>query len=126
MRSVATIAGLVVALGGGYFVYQTQMTQRDLVDPSPQQQIDVVDIRSHLLAIGHAEQQYLVTHGTYATLEQIQQEGLSTLGAERRGYVFRVAVDGSRRFTVTATPSDANNADWPTLVIDETMQISER
>ncbi len=120
------MVGLVVALGGAFVVYQTQMTQSNLSEAPPQQEIDVVDIRSHLLAIGQAERQYLVTHGTYATLEQLQQEGPSTLGTERRGYVFRVAVDANRAFTVTATPSDANQVDRPTIAITETMQITER
>ena len=42
----------------------------------PQQQIDVVGIRSELLALGQAEGHYLVAHSTYATLEQLQQDGL--------------------------------------------------
>lgn len=120
------IVGLVVALGGGYVVYQTYMTQRNLVQTPPLQQIDVVGIRNDLLAIGQAERQYLATHATYATLEQLQQEGLLTFGAERRGYIFKVAVDGSRGFTGMATPSDANKIGWPTLAINETMQITDR
>ena len=51
----------------------------------PQQQIDVVGIRSELLAIGKAEGTYLVAHSMYATLEQLQQDGLLTGGADRRG-----------------------------------------
>jgi hypothetical protein len=76
--------------------------------------------------IGQAERQYLVTHATYATLEQLQQENLLTGGADRRGYIFSVAIDGSRGFTITATPSDSDRAGWPTLAIDQTMQITER
>lgn len=126
MRSVATILGLVIALGGGYWLYQTYMTQGNLAQAPPQQQIDFVGIRSDLLAVGQAERQYLVTHGTYATLDQIRGESLATVSTEQRGYTFSVAVDGSRGFTITATPSDANKAGWPTFAIDETMQITER
>ena len=92
----------------------------------PQQQIDVVGIRAELLAIGKAEGNYLVTHSTYATLEQLQQDSLLTGGADRRGYVFSVAVNGSEGFTVTATPSDADKKGWPTLAMDQTMQVTER
>jgi len=126
MRSAATILGLVVTLGGSYFVYSTYMTRSNLAQAPPQQQIDVVGIRSELLVIGQAERQYLVTHATYATLEQLQQENLLTGGADRRGYIFSVAVDASRGFTITATPSDPDRAGWPTLAIDQTMQITER
>ena len=126
MRSVATILGLVVALGGSYFVYQTYMTQGNLAQAPPQQQIDVVGIRSDLLAIGQAERQYLVTHSMYGTFDQLRDERLLTVSPEQRGYVFTVAVDGSRGFTVKATPSDANKVGWPTLAINETMQITDR
>jgi hypothetical protein len=89
----------------------------------PQQQIDVVGIRSELLAIGKAEGSYLVAHSTYATLDQLQQDGLLTGGADRRGYVFDVAVNGSEGFTVTATPTDAGKKGWPTMAMDQTMQV---
>jgi hypothetical protein len=95
--------------------------------PAPaQQQVDVVGIRAELLAIGKAEGNYLVTHSTYATLEQLQQDSLLTGGADRRGYVFGVAVNGSEGFTVTATPSDTDKKGWPTLAMDQTMQVTER
>jgi hypothetical protein len=92
----------------------------------PQQQIDVVGIRSELLVIGQAEGRYLVDHSTYATLEQLQQDSLLTSDANRRGYGFTVTVDGSQGFTVTATPSDQDRKGWPTLAIDQTMQVTER
>jgi hypothetical protein len=92
----------------------------------PQQQIDVVGIRSELLAIGQAEGHYLVAHSMYATIDQLQQDGLLTGGANRRGYIFNVAVNGSEGFIATATPSDTNKQGWPTLVVDQTMQVTER
>jgi hypothetical protein len=92
----------------------------------PQQQIDVVGIRSELLAIGQAEGHYLIAHSTYATLEQLQQDSLLTGGADRRGYTFNVAVNGAQGFTLTATPSDPDKKGWPTLAMDQTMQVTER
>jgi hypothetical protein len=92
----------------------------------PQQQIDVVGIRSELLVIGQAEGHYLAEHSTYATLEQLQEDSLLSDAADRRGYRFSVAVDGSQGFSVTATPSDAGKKGWPTLAIDQTMQVTER
>lgn len=93
---MATIVGLVVVLGGGYFVYQTYMARTNLEPASAQEQIDVIGIRSDLLAIGQAERQYVVMHETYGTIEQLQRESLLNFGAERRGYLLSVAVDGSR------------------------------
>ena len=89
----------------------------------PQQQIDVVGIKSELLAIGQAERQYFVTHSAYGTLDDLEQDKLLTGGANRRGYVFAAQVDGSQSFTVTATPQDPDKQNWPTLSIDQTMQV---
>jgi hypothetical protein len=113
IRSVATILGLVVILGCRQAA-------------PPQQQIDVVGIKSELLAIGQAEGRYLVEHSTYGTIEQLQQDSLLTSAADRRGYTFSVAINGSQGFVVTATPSDADKKGWPTLAIDQTMQVTEQ
>jgi hypothetical protein len=94
--------------------------------PPPQQQIDTVGIRSELLAIAQAEGQYLVAHSTYGTLDELRQDHLLTGSADRRGYAFVVAVDGSQAFTVTATPADPDKKGWPTLVMDQTRQIAEQ
>src|SRR5215831_7408548 len=94
--------------------------------PPPQQQVDVVGIRSELLAIGQAERQYLVAHSSYGTLDDLQQEHLLTGGANRRGYEFSAQIDGGQGFTVTAVPSDPDKQHWPTLVIDQTMQVTQR
>jgi hypothetical protein len=92
----------------------------------PQQQIDVVDIKANLLSIGQAERVYLTAHGSYGTIEQLQQDGPASLGVENRGYVFSATTNGAQSFIVTATPTDPNKAGWPTLVITEAMQVSER
>ncbi|HUK32511.1 MAG TPA: hypothetical protein VLV86_01295 [Vicinamibacterales bacterium] len=92
----------------------------------PQQQIDVVSIRSELLMIGQAERQYLVAHSTYGTLDELQQDHLLTGGANRRGYVFDVQVDGGQGFGITAAPTDPDKQQWPTLAMDQTMNISQR
>jgi hypothetical protein len=92
----------------------------------PQQQIDVAGIRAELLAIGQAEGHYLVSHSRYATLEELQQDTLLAGGADRRGYRFTAAVDGSQGYTITAIPTDPEKQAWPTLVMNQTMQILER
>jgi hypothetical protein len=94
--------------------------------PPPQQTIDTVGIKAELLTIGKAEGQYLVAHSAYGTLDQLQQDSLLTGGADRRGYAVRIEVNGSQGYTVTATPSDPEKKNWPTLVMDQTSQIVER
>lgn len=123
---VFAIGGLVIALAVGYFVYTRTLTTSGGTQAPPQQQIDVVDIRANLLTIGQAERIYLAAHSTYGTLEQLNQDGPPAIPSENRGYVFSAVVDGARSFKVTATPTDPNKAGWPTLVIDETMTVTQK
>ena len=125
MRTFGLVAGLVLALGAGYFVVQRSASSGPGQAP-PQEQIDVVAIRQQLLALGQAQRQYLATHGTYATLEQLRRDNLVPGGIEQRGYALTAVAIGSDRFTITATPTDANKAGWPTLEISESMQVTER
>jgi hypothetical protein len=123
---MASLVGLLVALGGGYFVYHTYFTRAGFDRTPPQEQIDVVGIRSQLLVIGQAEKQYVVAHSAYGTLEQLQEDGPPSIGTPQRGYIFAVSPNGSQSFTATATPEDASKAGWPTLVLDASMQVSQR
>ena len=123
---VFAIGGLTIALGVGYFVYARNLTSAGGTQVPPLQQIDVVDIRANLLTIGQAQRTHLAAHGTYGTLEQLNQDGPPAIPTENRGYVFNAVVDGSRSFKVIATPGDPNKASWPTLAIDETMTVTQR
>ena len=126
MRSGATIAGLLIALGVGYFVYTRSLTSAGVTQAPPQQTIDVTDIRSNLLTIGQAERVYVNVHGAYGTIEQLNQDGPPMLPTENRGYVFSATPNGAASFQVTATPADPNKPGWPTLVITETMTVTQR
>ena len=128
MRGIAGIAGLLIVLGAGYFVYHSYLTRPDQAGATehPQEQIDVIDIKTNLLTIGQAERTYLNAHGSYGTIEQLQQDGPATIGTDNRGYAFSAAPNGATSFTVTATPTDPHKAGWPTLVITEAMQVTER
>ena len=126
MRSIGLI-GAVIALGTGYFVYNAQLTRSgSAVTASPKEQIDVMSIRTALLEIGQAERQYVNAHGAYGTLDQLRADGPPELGTDRRGYVFVVEPIGAQSFKAIGKPSDPGNSDWPTLTIDETMQVTSR
>ena len=122
---VLALVGVLAVLAVGYFVVQ-QSVSSVADQASPQEQIDVVSIRQQLLTIGQAQQQYLATHGEYATIEQLAEDDLLPGGAEVRGYVFSAVPAGTRGFIVTATPIDAEKSDWPVLEIDESMQVVEQ
>lgn len=118
------ILGVVIVLCAGFYFYQRSID--DVSDEgSPQERIDTTAIRQRLLTIGQTERQYQATNGTYATLEQLAGENLLPGGTEQRGYTFTASVTGTG-FTITATPTAKDKADWPTLEITESMQVTER
>ncbi len=123
MRGALSFLALIFALGIVYFLYTSQ-TNRRYGGTAPKQQIDVTGVRFDLLSLGQAERLYLVSNGTYATLDELRQAGNESAVASKRGYIFSVEVDDGLHFRITASPSNPSNAEWPTLFIDETMQVS--
>jgi hypothetical protein len=127
MKTAGGVLGLLVVLAVGWFVVRSQFMQGPAGGAPPKQAIDVVGVKSDLLAIAQAERMYLASHGSYATLDQLQQEGvLSFSGTNRRGYNHVAEVDGGQHFKITAMPSDPSKQGWPTLTIDETMQVTQQ
>jgi hypothetical protein len=119
------IVGVIIALGVGFYLFNRSAN----IGPggaAPQERIDTIAIRQRLLAIGQTERQYLATHDSYATLEQLSQDDLLPGGAEQRGYTFTAVATGKEHFTITATPTDPNKTGWPTLEITERMEVNER
>ncbi len=124
MRAIGGVLGLVLVIAVVYFVYTSQFAGNKAEAP-PKQQIDVAAVRSDLLSLAQAERRYLAANGTIATLEQLQQEGaVQFQGSGRRGYTYVIEPEGSLHFRIIARPADPARTDWPTLSIDDTMQIS--
>jgi hypothetical protein len=117
------ILGVVIVLCVGFFVYQRSV--EELPDGSPLEQIDTTAIRQRLLTIAQTERQYQASNGKYATLEQLASENLLPGGTEQRGYTFSASIS-SNGFTITATPTAEDKADWPTLEVTEAMQVTEK
>jgi len=117
---------LVIVLAVGWFVVKSQFSSGPAGGAPPKQVIDVVGVKNDLLAIGQAERVYLASHGSYASMDQLQQDGaLSFSGTNRRGYNYTAVVDDGQHFKITATPSDPAKAAWPTLSVDENMQVTQ-
>ena len=125
MRSWATLLGLLVTLAIAYFFY-AKWAHPGGPNSSPQEQIDLVGVKSDLLAIAQAERMYLAANGSYASLDQLRQDGSVTFSITgRRGYNYSAEVDDGQHFKITATPAESGKADWPSLFIDETMEVSQ-
>ncbi len=127
MKKAAGLLGLVIALGIGYYIFKAQYTSGPTGGAPPKQVIDVTGVKMDLLAIGQAERTYLASHGTYASVDQLQQDGAITFsGTNRRGYNYSASVDDGQHFRITARPSDPEKQGWPTLVIDDMMQVTQQ
>ncbi len=125
MRALSGILGLVLVVAVIYFVYSSQFGGNKAGEAPPKQQIDVAAVRSDLLSLAQAEKLYCASNGTYATLEQLQQQGAVQFGGTgRRGYTFTIETNAALGFRITARPADPARTDWPTLSIDENMQIT--
>jgi hypothetical protein len=124
MRAISGLLGLVIAVAIGYFVYTSRFSGKE-GSPPPKQQIDVTGVRMDLLSLAQAEKRYAALHGSYATLEQLQQaESVQFRGSDNRGYRYEIIIEDAQRFRITASPADPARADWPTLSVDETGQLS--
>jgi hypothetical protein len=126
MRAVGSILGLVIVVAIIWFVVKSQFSQGPGSVPPPAETINVAGVKSDLLAIGQAERMYMASHGSYTSVEELQQDGSITFsGANRRGYSYTAEVDDGQHFKITARPTDPAKASWPTLSIDETMQVTQ-
>lgn len=126
MKKSGALLGVVIALAAGYFIFKMEFSQGPAGGVPPRQTIDVAGVKMDLLAIAQAERAYLASHGSYASVDQLQQDGAITFsGANRRGYNYVAQVDDGQHFKITATPSDPAKEGWPTLSIDELMQVSQ-
>ena len=127
MKRAGGLIGIVIALAIGYYVYRAQLAPAPGSSGPPQQQIDTTGVTADLLSIGQAERLYLASHGNYGSLDQLQADGgITFTGVNRRGYTFTADLDDGQHFTITATPADPSEAGWPTLSIDETMQVNRK
>ncbi len=127
MKAAASVLGLIIVLAIVWMLIKTQYTQGPTGGAPPKQVIDVVGVKTALLAIAQAERLYLASHGSYASIDQLQQDGaISFSGGNRRGYNYTAEVDDGQHFKITATPSDPAKIGWPTLSIDENMEVTEQ
>ena len=127
MKAAASVLGLVIVLAIVWMVIKTQFTQGPTGAAPPKQVIDVVGVKTDLVTIAQAERLYLASHGSYASINQLQQDGaISFSAANRRGYNYAADVNDGQHFKITAAPSDPAKIGWPTLSIGENMEVTEQ
>ncbi len=127
MRAAFSLLGLVIAVAIIWFVIKAQYSHGPAAMQPPAEIIDVVGVKGDLVAMGQAERLYLASHGSYASVDQLQQEGSITFGgSNRRGYNYTADVDGGQHFKITAAPADPSKSTWPTYTIDENMEVAQQ
>jgi hypothetical protein len=127
MKGIASVLGLLIVLGIVWTVFKTQFTQGPAGGAPPMQVVDVAGVKADLVVIGQAERGYLALHGSYASLEELQQEGsLGLSGNNHRGYNYAAEVDDGLHFKITASPAAPAKQGWPTLSIDESMDVTQQ
>jgi hypothetical protein len=127
MKAAGSILGLVIVVAIIWFVVKSQYSQGPGGTQPPAETINVVGVKSDLLAIAQAERMYVASHGSYASVDELQQDGsIAFSGANRRGYSYTAEVDDGQHFKITAMPTDPSKANWPILIIDEMMQVTQQ
>jgi hypothetical protein len=127
MRAAGSILGLIIVVAIIWFIMKSQFSQGPAGAQPPAETINVVGVKSDLISIAQAEKMYMASHGSYVSIDELQQDGSLTFnGANRRGYNYTAEVDDGQHFKITATPSDPAKASWPTLSIDETGQVGQQ
>jgi hypothetical protein len=127
MRAAFGLLGLVIVVAIIWFVMKAQYSNGPAEMKAPGETIDIVGVKSDLMSIGQAERIFLATHGNYASVDQLQQEGSITFGgSNRRGYNYTADIDGGQHFKITAAPADPAKSTWPTFTMDETMEVASQ
>lgn len=123
------LIALIVAVVIGFFIYRAYFAsvQPEGSGTAVTQSITLTGVKNDLNAIAQAQRLHLAQHGSYGTLDELVSKGLLTINAQGRdGYTYEVQASGNT-FTVTARHTGGTGElRWPTLVIDQTMQIREQ
>jgi hypothetical protein len=127
VKTVTSLLGLLIVAAIIWFVIKPQFTHGPAGGASPKKLIDVVGVKTDLMVIGKAEQLYLAVHGSYASLEQLEQDGeIAFSGTDRRGYNYTAEINDGQHFKISASPSAPDKQGWPTLWIDQTMEVAQQ
>jgi hypothetical protein len=122
------LIGLILAVVIGFLVYKFYFANLQPEGPgtAATQAINLTGVKNDLNAIAQAERAYQAQNGSYATLDELISSGALQMGRRTRdGYTYEVTVSGNG-FTATARHTGGpGGVRWPTLAIDQTMEIRE-
>ena len=127
MRALVAILVATGLLFGVYHYYFKKMPSTD-EGTAPTQAISLTGVRTDLLQIAQVERAYIALNGQCAPLELLtSSNSLAMSRPERDGYSYSIECSGGD-FSVTArhAPAPAGSPiRYPTLAIDQSMQVHE-
>ncbi len=129
MRILASILIALAVVFGLYYFYLKRVQPSGSAG-APAQAISVTGVQNDLLAIAQAERIYFAQNNAYASLGELTTSGtLSLARTGRDGYTYSVEFT-AEGFTVTARytgrPGDPPGLHYPTIIVDQTLQIRQR
>jgi hypothetical protein len=127
MRALVAILVAAAVVFCVYHYYFKKMPTSD-EGTAPTQAISLTGVRTDLLQIAQAERAYIALNGQCASLELLtSSNSLALSRPERDGYTYSIDCSGGD-FSVTArhAPAPAGSPiRYPTLAIDQSMQVHE-
>jgi hypothetical protein len=128
MRVVAVLVAVAFVALGVYYYSLRRMPTTD-AGTAPTQAVSLTGVRADLLQIAQAERANAALSSRCASLSELISSGsLSMSRPERDGYSYTIECSGPADFVVTARHARAaadSPIRYPTLAVDQSMQIRE-
>ncbi|MGH9717449.1 MAG: hypothetical protein ACRD4R_12090 [Candidatus Acidiferrales bacterium] len=127
MRSLGSLAGLLIVALIAALTYKFYFSKSPAASgaETPAQTINVVGVKSDLLAIGQAERLYQAEHGSYGSIDDLVSSGaMSFRRAGRDGYTYGVNASTDSFQAIAHCPIDTRPG-CTSYSIDQTMEIQD-
>jgi hypothetical protein len=121
-RAFGFISLIVVVAIGGYLYTKQVQSVTAIGGSTPTTTIDVTAVRNDLLALANAERQNFASNGKYASLDELQSNGVIRIPS-RPNYSYS-AETGENNFKIVAAYSGPDTKAPKRIAIDETMAIT--
>jgi hypothetical protein len=125
------LALLLVSAGMAFGIYQYSLKKMPVSDlgTAPTQAISLTGVRGDLLQIAQAERSFTALNDHCASIDElISSNSLTMQRPERDGYTYTVQCSGGDFTAIASHPPAAAGSPirYPTLAIDQTMQVHEQ
>jgi hypothetical protein len=124
------LAVLLVFVGAAFGIYQYSLKKMPVSDPgtAPTQAISLTGVRGDLLQIAQAERSFTALSDHCASMDElISSNSVTMQRPERDGYTYTLQCSGGDFTAIARHPPapEGSPIRYPTLAIDQTMQVHE-